>query len=297
MVYLATKTIAAIDGAIKSDQGASFRVKLGEVLPHISDAYSPDNFPFRSHMGASLIGDSCAKKIWYGFRWTTRPVFEGRLLRLFNRGHSEEGRFIAMLLMIGCRVYQQDGDGNQFRISDAGGHYGGSGDGIAYDIPDLDPGTKALLEFKTSGEKPFVKLKKEGVRIAKSEHFVQMQQYMGKMGLGVALYMCVNKNTDELYGELIAFDHRVYEQYLDRAIKLVGLDSPPEGISKSPGWFECKWCDHNKVCFGKSAPEKTCRSCTKVQCTDDGKWLCTDSGELLDKHAQLKACTDYQKSF
>ena len=38
------------------------------------------------------------------------------MLRLFNRGHIEEARFIAMLLTIGMPVYQQDAEGKQFRI-------------------------------------------------------------------------------------------------------------------------------------------------------------------------------------
>ena len=61
-----------------------------------------------------------------------------------------------MLLAIGVQVYQQDEKGNQFRISDAAGHFGGSGDGIGIGIPDLEPNLQALLEFKTSAEKPFL---------------------------------------------------------------------------------------------------------------------------------------------
>ena len=129
-ITLASKTIAKIDAMIKADQGASFRGWLGKVIPHMGDAYRTDEDGHRSHMGASLIGGECPRAIWYGFRWATKSNFEGRLLRLFNRGHLEEARFIAMLLMIGCEVYQQDAEGNQFRISHAEGHLGGSGDGV-----------------------------------------------------------------------------------------------------------------------------------------------------------------------
>ena len=83
-VHLATKTIQLIEEKINADQGSKFRENLGKVISHIGDAYSPDNTPFRSHMGASLIGGECSRAIWYGFRWFTRPNHDARLLRLFS---------------------------------------------------------------------------------------------------------------------------------------------------------------------------------------------------------------------
>ena len=45
---------------------------------------------FRSHLGASVIGNKCKRAIWFNFRWVKKPEFSGRQLRLFNRGHKEE---------------------------------------------------------------------------------------------------------------------------------------------------------------------------------------------------------------
>lgn len=300
-VYLASKTIALIEETIQADQGASFRGWLGKVIPHMDDAYRTDEFPFRTHLGASGVGDECARKIWYGFRWATRPQFGGRLLRLFNRGHLEEARFIAMLLMIGADVYQQDENGKQFRISDAGGHFGGSGDGIVVNIPDLDPGVPALCEFKTSADKPFQKVKTEGVRAAKFEHYVQMQIYMRKMGIAVALYMVVNKNNDELYGEIVPFNAEIADQFIDRGVKLVWMPHEPEKINNSPGWFMCKWCDHRPVCHLGQAPDRNCRTCLHSKPMEDGTWKCVNldsqSYGVRTKEQQLEACPDYERKF
>lgn len=307
-IYLASETLKLIDETIAGDQGASFRGWLGKVIPFMDDAYRTDDFPFRSHMGASLIGNECARAIWYGFRWATRPHFDGRLLRLFNRGHLEEARFIAMLLMIGVQVYQQDENGKQFRISDAGGHFGGSGDGVAIGIPDLPEGTAALLEFKTSSTKYFAKLKKDGVRAAKFEHYVQMQTYMRKMGLPAALYMCVNKDNDELYGEIVMFDAKVADEFINRGVRLVFMDEAPTRISESPGWFECKWCDHRSVCHMDKAPEQNCRTCKHSVVVEDGTWRCTVGGEEgliggeqygdpLSKEQQFNGCGNYERAF
>lgn len=292
-VILATHTVAKIDAMVKADQGSSFREWLGKVIGHIGDAYRTGNEGHRSHMGASLIGGECARAIWYNFRWATKSNFEGRLLRLFNRGHLEEARFIAMLLMIGCEVYQQDENGNQFRISHAEGHFGGSGDGVVIGLPDLPPGTAALSEFKTHNDKSFTELKAKGVRDAKFEHYVQMNVYMRKMGIAVALYLAVNKNNDELYGEIIPLDSAVADQFLDRGEKIVWMPEPPNKLSESPGFFKCRWCDHRPVCHLKAAPDKNCRTCAYSEPVEGAKWICRLHDQHIDKKVQLTGCKDY----
>lgn len=294
-IRLAHKTVTAIDEAIRADQGSTYRVWLGKVIPHIGDAYREGNDGFRSHLGASLIGKKCARSIWYDFRWATRSNFEGRMIRLFNRGHLEEARFIAMLLTIGCQVYQQDENGNQYRISDADGHFGGSGDGIITGCPDLPEGTACLTEFKTHSEKSFTELKKKGVKEAKWEHYVQMNVYMQKMGLPVALYLAVNKNTDELHGEIVVKDDVVAEQYIDRARKIIWLDSPPNKLNESPGYFECRFCNHRPVCHLRQAPDKNCRTCEYSKPAENAQWICSKYNSAIPKDVQLKGCEAYQR--
>lgn len=292
---IAVETLNAIDKALEADQGARYRELLGTVMPHIGDAFRGGQDSFRSHMGASLIGGECARSIWYGFRWATKPTFPGRILRLFNRGHLEEARFIALLLLIGVQVYQQDENGNQFRISHAGGHFGGSGDGVGLGIPDLDPATAALLEFKTHGEKSFKELVAKGVRDAKFEHYVQMNVYMRKMGLAVGLYGAVNKNTDELHMEIIVLDPVIADQFLDRGENLVFMVDPPKKINESPGFWKCRFCDHRPVCHMKAAPEVNCRTCVYSAPTPDGQWLCNRFDQVIPKETQLVGCKSYEQ--
>jgi hypothetical protein len=297
-IYLASKTLDAINAAIELDQGGAYRQALGRVLPHIGDAYQGANEGHRSHLGASLIGGKCARAIWYGFHWAVKPKFKGQTLRLFNRGHLEEGRFIAMLLIIGAQVFQQDENGKQFRISGAGGHFGGSGDGVAIGIPDLPEGLPCLLEFKTHNDASFKKLEKEGVREAKFEHFVQMQTYMHKMNLTVALYGAVNKNNDALHLELIGYEPTVGVQFEERAVIIIHSKVPPEKISKSPGWFDCKWCDHKPHCHGKDKMEVNCRTCHWSWAnTETGTWQCEHPDVRVDaipKDVQLIGCPAHE---
>jgi len=292
----AGKTLAAIEDAIAADQGAAYRQHLQRVLPHIGDAYRGADSPFRSHLGASGLGTECGRAIWYSFRWATIPRFTGRILRLFNRGHLEEGRFIAALLTIGVQIYQQDENGKQFRISDVGGHFGGSGDGVALGIPDLPAGTPCLLEFKTHNDASFKKLDKEGVRSAKFEHYVQMNLYMRKMGLAVALYGAVNKNNDELHLEIVQLDTATADQFLDRGRQIILMKNAPAKINESPGWFGCRFCDHAPVCHLGAAPATNCRTCTHSVAKEDGLWYCTLEGfeQVLDKQQQEQACSHHE---
>lgn len=300
-VILAVKTMAAIDKAMTEDQGASFRLWEKKVLPCLDDAYRGNDDAFRSHLGASTMGEQCGRAIWYGFRWATRPNFDGRMLRLFNRGHLEEGRVISALLMIGVQVFQQDENGKQYRITGSHGHYGGSGDGFGVGIPDLPPDLVCLLEFKTHADKYFQEVKTKGVRDAKFEHFVQMQQYMRKRNVTVALYVAVNKNNDEYYMELVSLDTALADQFIDRADKIIWMQKAPERIpNASPGWFTCKYCDHRPVCHLKAAPDKNCRTCgysTPLE-GGEGLWGCANpqvslTQVVIPKQVQLTGCQFY----
>jgi len=59
---------------------------------------------FRWHLGGSVIGGECLRKIWYDYRWVQEPVFSGRMHRLFQRGHLEEFRFVEYLRGMGWTV-------------------------------------------------------------------------------------------------------------------------------------------------------------------------------------------------
>lgn len=297
----AIKTLEAIEQALQSDQGAKFRGLLRRIMPLMDDAYNEEENDFRAHLGASVIGNKCERAVWYNFRWVTLTRRKGQLLRLFNRGHLEEARMIAALLMIGCNVHIRDTNGNQFRIPGYGGHYGGSLDGVVEGCPDI-PNYPILGEFKTHNEKSFTKLVDEGLLRSKWAHFVQMQQYMGEMVLQFGLYLAVNKNTDELYGELIAFDPNNYRQFKQRAVTVIHAKTPAKRISESPAWFECKFCDHADVCHRKALPHRSCRTCVHSAPAPDGVWVCTEETRNaqygdnipLNEADQLKACELYQ---
>lgn len=289
---LAKQTMAKIDGMIFSDQGAGFRKLLGKYMPLADDAYREYDPPFRAKLGGSIMGRECAREIWYSFRWTTKKQFDGRLLRLFNRGHLEEARFLAMLEMIGCEVWATTLGGGQFKVTGHDGHSGGTLDAIIRGIPEC-PTVALLGEFKTHNTKNFLKLKTEGLLRAKWEHYIQMQIYMGRQSLVGGLYLAVNKDTDELHGELVAFDAIAFARANERAAMIISAKTAPPRIGKDATWFKCKFCDQRGVCHGKVLPAVTCRSCVHVQVAEGGRWLCGLNGKVLTTEEQMVACPSY----
>ena len=70
----------------------------------------PANNKRRRYFGGSQLGGNCRRQRWYGFHWVAFEKFEPRILRLFNRGHREEERFVSYLRMIGVHVEEYDPD-------------------------------------------------------------------------------------------------------------------------------------------------------------------------------------------
>lgn len=228
----------------------------------------------RWHLGASLIGRDCPRFLWYVFHWAHEQEPEARMVRLWARGDREEATFAELLQQCGIIVQERDPDtGKQFRISDHNGHFGGSLDSMLYGVIEF-PAEWMLGEYKTHNDKSFAKLKVEGVRSAKFEHFIQMQVYMRKRGLKRALYCAVNKNDDHLHLEIVELDEREADKYIERAGWIIGLSEPPAGISTDPTFWDCAYCDARDVCHGRAMPRVNCRTCAHVTPVENGAWHC-----------------------
>lgn len=249
---------------------------------------------FRSHLGASIIGRSCARQLWYTFRWATRNYFDARVLRLFQRGHAEEDVIVKNLRQSGVHVLEVDPEtGKQFRIVDHDGHFGGSLDGKLYGTADF-PDDWILAEFKTHNDKSFKKVTKQGVEKAKYEHFVQMQIYMHYEELPAALYFAVNKNDDDMFVPVVEYDPGVAERFIDRAGKIIYAPVPPKRLpNASVGWWECRFCDHNAVCLRGAPKLHNCRTCVHADPIEDGKWVCQKFQYELSKAEQMVGCKEH----
>ena len=248
----------------------------------------------RKHLGASIIGRPCSRALWYTFRWAKRPEFEGRMYRLFERGHNEEPQLAKYLRMAGVEIHTVGPDGHQFRVSDLGGHFGGSMDAALTGIPE-NPDVWAVGEFKTHNLKSFNALVKSGVREAKPEHYAQMVVYMHYTGMKHAGYLAVCKDNDHLHFEMIDYNEAFALSLIEKARVIITADRPPERLA-GPDYYICRWCDYRNICHRDHVPERNCRTCLHsepVMDGEDGEWRCNngksrkvmgDLTEALDCH-------------
>ena len=250
---------------------------------------STDNKP-RSHLGASIIGHSCDRWLWFSFRWIAREDFDGRMLRLFRRGQDEENPLIADLRNAGLKVTNIDQKTKrQYSFKD--GFFAGSMDGIIESGVPEAPIKPHILEIKTHSKKSFDALEKDGVEKSKPMHFAQMQVYMGATETDRALYVAVCKDDDRIYTERVRFDKEVFEALTKRAQRIIASDRMPEPLSTDSTWFECKFCAAHAICHkGVIAQEVHCRSCSHVTFLREGKAHCQHWDAQIPTDAQIAGC-------
>lgn len=246
----------------------------------------------RPHLGGSQIGNSCARALWYQFRWASTEKHEGRILRLFETGEREEIRVIQNLRAAGCTVWDRDPEtGRQFNYTAFGGHFGLSLDGVVEGLPESSqPHT---LEVKTMSDKHFKTMENLGVAVAKPVYYAQCQIGMHLSGLDRCLFFVVNKNTDEIYAERLKVDHDFAKALLDKAKSIIFSERPPLGISNDPAWFECKFCPHHAICHGDGESNTNCRTCAFSTAEESGAWTCARYKKELDVIDQHAGCGDH----
>lgn len=248
------------------------------------------------------IGKPCTRSLWYAFRWADKlEKFEGRLLRLFETGHSQEARLIADLRRVGATVIAADplNSAKQIGVKTLGGHMNGFLDGISSNIP-MALAEWCVTECKTHGEKSFKQLESDGVAVSKPEHYAQMQIYMAEQKLEEGLYAAVNKNTDDLYFEFIAFDAHYHKRLMAKADLVAFSPRPPEKINQKPEFFMCKFCKAKDTCHGGELPERNCRTCREavpVKSSDSisgARWSCSLHKTDLSLDQQRAGCADHR---
>lgn len=290
------------------------------------EAFCKEHFaePPRKHFGASQVGGECLAEMWLNFRWTKIEENAGHMCRLLNRGHLEEARFVQWLEGIGFEVREIDPEtGKQYRIKGVKGHFGGSLDSLLkppsrYNLPeDL---CVWLGEFKTYNEKSFTKLagvkppwnefKKggalarrkggDGMRKTKPQHYIQMCSYGRAYGFKFGLYLAVNKNTDELYFEIVELDWSLADDGFRKAETVINSQTIPQRISMTPTYSYCKnLCDYVGICHMGETPAINCRSCKHAIPVENGEWFCElhseQQGSNIPDEVITTGCPSYSR--
>lgn len=271
------------------------KAEIEAKLYNWAEEYSLEKHPaeHRHHLGISVIGDDCWRKLWYSFRWVKLEQHEGRMRRLFSRGHKEEKYFKDFLYWAGFKFRDVDTTTNKpYRLSLLNGHYGGEPDDISL-IAWLDD-LPVLCEYKTHNNKSFTELKEKKVRLAKPQHFSQMCGYGKDLELKYALYFALNKDNDDWYFEFVELDWNKAIELEKKASDIIYAKEPPARINENPAYWKCKFCTAFKdICHNGAPIEKNCRSCVFASPGEKAQWNCEKYGTIPKDFLKI-GCSEWK---
>ena len=211
--------------------------------------------PPRDYLGGSRIGEPCARRLAYEVRLTQvddGSEFDGRLLRIFDAGHQFEDLTIRWLQAAGFDLRTRGRDGRQYGFSVAGGRLRGHIDGAIVAGPDVGIVWPALFEHKALKQSSWTDLIKRGLRQSKPIYFAQCQLYMAYMQLEVALFTAMNKDSQELYHEVVPFDPAEAQRLSDKAVDILRAienEELPPRIASNADFYLCRMCPYAGRCW------------------------------------------------
>ncbi len=250
---------------------------------------------FRSHLGWSVIGHDCLRYLWYHWHWFWKEQHTARMERIFLAGHQIEAELRYILKSLGAHFLDTvDENGQQIKVSDIGGHFGGSVDGV-FIWPEIGLYLPTLLECKSSKTgAPFNDLAKKTVGGAKPRHFIQQSGYGKQLNIKYACYICRNKNDSDLYVEIVELDWDKAQQNIEKARYIITETTPPARISNKPTFWVCNMCSFQDGCHRGKAPTPNCRNCVNASPVENAEWFCKRWNSIIPKEAIIKGCSDHQ---
>ena len=212
--------------------------------------------PQRDYLGGSRLGDICSRRLQYEFLKAPRDPdggFSGRSLRIFALGHVLEDLAIEWLRKAGYDLRTRNRHGEQFGFTAAGGRVQGHADGVIVAGPDgfVAP---ALWECKSANARNWREIVKHGVAKAKPVYATQIALYQAYLGLTEtpALFTAINKDTCEIWHELVPFDAALAQSASDKAVTILRASDAGELLPRhtsDPEHFECRFCAWKAWCW------------------------------------------------
>ena len=254
----------------------------------------------RVYLGASVIGKSCWRQLWYDFRWVLESIHDAETLARFADGHASEEIVINRLKAVpGVRMWSEQEDGGQYGFEDLGGHFRGHLDGII--APLQAPKTRHVYEHKCVNTRKFNKLEKLKIEHGEKRalavwddiYYAQAIVYMGEFGLSHHYLTVSTPGSRELTSCLTDFDDNAYERIMGKAKRIIYSPTPLERISPKPDYFVCNWCTYKENCHGQKVARVNCRTCAHVTPIKSGAWKCEFHNKALSKKEQRSGCKNH----
>lgn len=211
--------------------------------------------PPRDYLGASRIGEPCARKLAYEYLKVPGEDFTARTLRIFEVGHRFEDMMAEWLRNGGFGLKTENRNGHQFGFETGGGKIKGHIDGVLISGPDLGRPYPGGWEAKAINNRSWSDTVKKGVKLSKPVYYAQMILYSAYLDLSWFLFTAINKDTCEIYSELVLFNAAEAQALSDRAVNIIraceaGGDLPPR-IAANPDFYLCRFCGHRAICWSE----------------------------------------------
>ena len=192
--------------------------------------------PPRRYVSTSGLGRQCLRQIQYDYLAVSKDDgrdFEPKTLRIFEAGHRGEDVVAAWLRAGGFDLRSERADGRQFGFSALDGRFKGHIDGCLIGGP-APMAYPALWENKALGAASWKDVVKKGVVLSKPVYAAQMALYQAYLDLtNPALFTALNRDTWELYCELVPFDPALAQRMSDRAVQVVRASDAEDLLPRS----------------------------------------------------------------
>jgi len=209
--YLPSLNLPDITGAVSAAIDAGLSARQSAERP-------------RTYVSSSGLGRACLRQIQYDFLATPKDEgqeFAPRTLRIFEAGHRGEDMVAHWLRLAGFDLRTEREDHRQFGFSALDGRLKGHIDGYLMDGP-VSMAYPALWETKALGAPSWKDTLKRGVAISKPVYAAQIAIYQAYLDLpNPALFTALNRDTQEIYAELLPFDAALAQRMSDRAVEVV----------------------------------------------------------------------------
>lgn len=212
----------------------------------------------REYLGASAVGAACQRQVQFEFAGAPRERdFEGKTLRIFDRGHSFEELARAWLSDAGFRIITiSEKTRRPIGFAQLDGRFKGHVDGVIVSGPDIPGvGYPALWEHKGVGAKTFNAIARHGLAKERPVYADQVALYQAYLDLAEhpAIFTVTNCDSCEQLHLLVPFDGERAQAASDRAARIVTATDAEELLPRafnSPDHFECKFCAFSTRCWG-----------------------------------------------
>lgn len=135
-----------------------------------------------------------------------------------------------------------------------------------------------MLEVKCVSDKKFAEFKKAVAELGEKNalrkwnavYYAQAQCYLHYTGLTRHYIVVATPGGRDWTSARTEYNAAEALQLVAKAKRIIDAQEPPERVSNTPSWFECKYCAFSPICHDNEMPARSCRSCLHSEMQSEG---------------------------